>query len=121
MPKSCSVINCSNRYVKWKRIPFFTLPTVEDLRLKWLAFIDRKKETLPKEVYVCDNHFITGKISNDKINPDFVPSVQASSKNDNNNNNFRTLPTINIKISLKIVSFIFCFKTNIEAQNNYGC
>jgi len=78
MPNSCSVINCTNRFAKWKNIPFFTLPTEEERRLKWLAFINRKRGTLPKKVFVCGKHFITGKKSNDKNHPDFVPSVPST-------------------------------------------
>lgn len=75
MPKSCSVINCTNRFAKKNKIPFHTLPKEEERRLKWIAFINRKEGTLPAMVYVCGEHFITGKKSNDKNHPDFVPTI----------------------------------------------
>ncbi|XP_066913333.1 uncharacterized protein [Clytia hemisphaerica] len=108
MPKSCSVFNCTNRYVSnkvvitektkksHKNIPFHTLPTDEERRLKWIAFINRKKGTLPETVYVCGEHFITGKKSNDKNHPDYVPTINVIKKLQSSSSTTNPLPSTNL-------------------------
>ena len=81
MVKSCSAVNCSKRCVKGNKIPFYTLPKDDERRMKWLTFLNRKKGTLPKPVYICGEHFVTGQKSNDKNHPDYVPSIAKSKPN----------------------------------------
>ena len=40
-----------------------------------------KEGTLPKTVYICGEHFVTGQKSNDKNHPDYVPSITKSKPN----------------------------------------
>lgn len=91
MVKTCSVVNCPNRYISkklaesgvkkkykaYKNIPFHTLPVEEERRIKWIAFINRKPGTLPKEVYVCGEHFELGRKSNDSTHTDYIPTIPA--------------------------------------------
>ena len=59
----------------------YTLPKDDERRMKWLTFLNRKKGTLPKTVYICGEHFVTGQKSNDKNHPDYVPSIAKRKPN----------------------------------------
>ncbi|XP_021360546.1 uncharacterized protein LOC110455005 isoform X1 [Mizuhopecten yessoensis] len=78
---SCCMIGCDNNHKKlneWKTsiceehgsqihndctcllpFSFYILPSADEMRLEWIKAINR--ETLPKHVYVCSEHFVEGK------------------------------------------------------------
>ena len=57
------------------KVPFYKFPTDKDRRAAWVAFVNRKKLPNLDTSYICGHHFITGKKSQDKIHPDWVPSI----------------------------------------------
>nr|CAI5827399.1 unnamed protein product [Callosobruchus analis] len=91
MPQFCCVVNCGSRSNR-DSLHFYHIPQVlkhthrTDLnelsalrRQKWLEAIKRQdlSETKIKNARVCSKHFISGElmINTDKLNPDWVPSV----------------------------------------------
>ena len=61
MVKSCSAPNCQNRKKKGCVTPFYCVPRNKDRKRRCLTFLCRK--TLPnvEHMYVCGEHFVTGK------------------------------------------------------------
>ena len=79
MVRSCSAPNCESRANKGNKIPFYHLPVDKDRRMKWIKFLNRKNLPKLEYVLVCGRHFKSGCKSNDKLNPDFIPSISLSS------------------------------------------
>ena len=61
MVKSCSAPNCQNRGKKDCVTSLYRIPRNKDQKRRWLTFLCRK--TLPnvEHMYVCGEHFVTGK------------------------------------------------------------
>ena len=53
----CAAYNCSNSSKNNSEKTFFTLPKNECTRKAWIAAMNREEGTLPKNVYVCSDHF----------------------------------------------------------------
>ena len=51
----CAAYNCSNCSKNNPDKTFFILPKNKFTRKAWIAAIDRKEGTLPKNVYLCSN------------------------------------------------------------------
>ncbi|CAC5406744.1 unnamed protein product [Mytilus coruscus] len=81
MVVSCCVINCTTRFNNSDPKSFYRVPKKPDTRRQlWISAIKREgPEGKPWEPAdhdrVCYQHFITGQKSNDKTNPDYVPSI----------------------------------------------
>ncbi|XP_052100440.1 uncharacterized protein LOC127734547 [Mytilus californianus] len=81
MVVSCCVVNCTTRFDKDNPNSFFRVPKKPDTRRKlWISAIKRRdhdgKAWEPSDHdRVCHLHFISGQKSNDKSNPDYVPSI----------------------------------------------
>ena len=85
MPTSCVAFGCSNHNMKENKPGFFRFPNGEkneELRKKWVAACKRKNadgtpwNPVGKNVYICGDHFISGKPNRkDPLHPDYVPSL----------------------------------------------
>ena len=75
MVKSCSAIGCANRSQKGTGISFYRFPTEPTRRGQWIVALRRKNWTPTKNSWLCSEHFISGKKSEEPLCPDFVPSV----------------------------------------------
>lgn len=51
----CAAFNCSNTKRRDKDKSFFSLPSDESVKRSWIAAI--KRSSLPKQVFVCSDHF----------------------------------------------------------------
>ena len=56
---SCMFPNCNNtkHFCKNTNVRFFKVPTVANIRQKWLEVCNRSEEDLPKDPLVCSVHF----------------------------------------------------------------
>ncbi|XP_041377658.1 THAP domain-containing protein 11-like isoform X2 [Gigantopelta aegis] len=87
MVVSCCVIDCTSRFDKDNPRSFFRIPKKPEPRRKlWITAIKRasivgRQQWEPTDYdRVCYRHFITGEKSNDKNNPDYIPSVNMGYK-----------------------------------------
>ena len=55
--KSCSAVYCHNNEKKNKDKTFLTLPRDATLAKTWIAKLNREKDNLPKNVWICSDHF----------------------------------------------------------------
>lgn len=98
MPTHCCVFNCKTWQGKENGVGFYRFPVVskrsknqelnallEERKLAWVKAIYRKNFTprMIKNARVCSKHFISGKsaTAKDKLNPDWVPSVNLGYEN----------------------------------------
>ncbi|XP_071146369.1 uncharacterized protein [Mytilus edulis] len=81
MVVSCCVIKCTTIFNNGDPKSFYRVPKKPDTRRQlWISAIKREgpegKPCVPADHdRVCYRHFITGQKSNDKTNPDYVPSI----------------------------------------------
>ena len=73
--KSCCAVGCTNRHSKGSSLSFYRFPIDPERRARWIAAIKRVNWEPNKHSFLCSDHFITGKKSQDPLSPDFVPSV----------------------------------------------
>ena len=101
MPNKCSVFGCITNYTGHKKGHVFGLPNDEDLRKRWIRFINREDITELSNldyVFVCEDHFDKIFIKPGakcpklikKLNP--VPTIQTSKE-------YEHLPSLNLYIS----------------------
>ena len=61
MPLKCCIVNCRSNYVGEKEsVPVFSFPDKEkeeDLRKRWIKFINRKNWEPSDSSVICKNHF----------------------------------------------------------------
>ena len=74
MGKSCCAVGCTNRYLKTSRIPFYRFPTDPERRCQCIV-VDHKDWIPTEHSWICSAHFLSGCKSNDRVSPDYVPSV----------------------------------------------
>ena len=82
MPATCAVYGFKKRQSSSISWSFYRIPQDTDRRRKWLAFIGRKNpDGTPWKPgtgdRVCSDHFISGKKSNDPLDPDYAPSKKC--------------------------------------------
>ncbi|XP_065191536.1 uncharacterized protein LOC135822650 [Sycon ciliatum] len=75
MVKSCCAVGCANRFAKGGGKSFYKFPTNQLRRAKWIAALKRKNWQPNASSWVCSDHFVRFKKSDDPLSPDFVPSV----------------------------------------------
>ena len=75
MVKSCCAIGCTNRLTKENTLSFYRFPADIERRKLWITAINRRDWEPNKYSYVCSAHFVSGKKSDDKLSPDYVPSI----------------------------------------------
>ncbi|XP_051938225.1 transmembrane protein 182 isoform X1 [Hippocampus zosterae] len=82
MPSSCCVVGCRNRKNTHRELVFYAIPAgrhpfEKNRRKLWLEAIRRENwtEAAIKNARLCSAHFISGRVSQQYGNPDFVPSV----------------------------------------------
>ena len=75
MGKSCCAVGCTNRYSKTSAISVYGFPTDPERRRQWIAAVDRKDWVPTEHSWICGAHFVSGCKSNDRISPDYIPSV----------------------------------------------
>ncbi|KAK7119636.1 hypothetical protein R3I94_021456 [Phoxinus phoxinus] len=75
MGKSCSAIDCKNRFNKKSNLSFYRLPKAKEKRTKWIAALCRNNWNPGSETWICSCHFVSGKKSDDPLHPDYVPSL----------------------------------------------
>ena len=95
MPAKCCVVGCNMRREK-NEIKFFKFPQIQNKSVNlnelskerqkcWLKAINRKNITksMLKNWHVCSKHFISGTSANikDKLNPDWVPTLNLGYTN----------------------------------------
>ena len=76
MPVICCVVGCTNRFIKGGSIQFFRIPAEPDRKQKWIAAISRENWKPSSWSGICNSHFLSGKASNDNLDPDYVPSLK---------------------------------------------
>ena len=54
---NCSAVYCHNNKKKNKDKTFFTWPRDAALAKVWIAKLNREKDNLPKNVWICSDHF----------------------------------------------------------------
>ena len=59
---------------KMSRIPFYRFPTNPE-RCQWIAAVDHEHWIPTEHSWICGAHFISGCKNNDRVSPDYVPSV----------------------------------------------
>ena len=75
MVKSCCVVDCHNLYKKKSGISFHRFPRKVNRRERWIAAVRRENWMPNKSTWICSQHFITGKKSNNPLAPNYVPSI----------------------------------------------
>ncbi|XP_065186908.1 peroxynitrite isomerase THAP4-like [Sycon ciliatum] len=75
MVKSCCAVGCANRFAKGGGKSFYKFPTNQLRRAKWIAALKRKNWQPNASSWVCSDHFVRFKKSDDPLSPDFVPPV----------------------------------------------
>ncbi|XP_060600382.1 THAP domain-containing protein 1 A-like [Ruditapes philippinarum] len=80
MPNSCCAVGCSNHGMMKRKISFFTFPSDQERRSKWISAVKRinadGSKWLPgKYTVLCSDHFIEGKPNRDPAHPDHIPSL----------------------------------------------
>ena len=75
MVKSCCAVGCTNRHYKGCGLSFYRFPTDSYRRNKWIAAIKRENWQPKEHSWICSAYFVSRKKSDDRLSPDFVPSV----------------------------------------------
>ena len=75
MVKSCRAVGCTNRFLKGSGRSFYPFPKSKVRMTAWANAIRRKNRQPTNSSYVCSDHFARSKKSDDKLSPDFIPSV----------------------------------------------
>ena len=75
MFKSCCAVGCTNRYTKGSNLSFYRFPVDPVRRSRWVAAIKRERWEPNEHSFLCSAHFVSGKMSQNPLSPDFVPSV----------------------------------------------
>ncbi|KAL3841446.1 hypothetical protein ACJMK2_019596 [Sinanodonta woodiana] len=84
MPKICTVGGCTNHHMQKGNLSFFKFPQAEkdpERRARWVRVCGRQNldgsEWIPtaKYVYICSQHFVSGKPNSDPDHPDYIPSI----------------------------------------------
>ena len=57
MIEDCSAVYCHSNKKKNKDKTFFTLPRDAALAKIWIAKLNRAKDNLPKNIWICSDHF----------------------------------------------------------------
>ena len=57
------------------RIEFYRFSTNSEQKEKWIAAINRKNWQPSNSSRICSTHFISGKLSSDRLLPDFAPTL----------------------------------------------
>lgn len=94
MPKSCSARGCSNHHMmKEKKVSFYRFPNAikrPDRRSQWISACQRlnpdgsKWLPISKYVYICSEHFVTGRPVDEPSHVDYVPTVFSSTRQSTN-------------------------------------
>ena len=75
MVKNCCAVGCHNVYKKGSGIHFYRFPTEPDRRAKWVSAIHREGWVPTEYSWLCSEHFVTGKKSNNPLAPNFIPTI----------------------------------------------
>ena len=75
MGKCCCAVGCTSRFTKLAGIPFYRFPNDPERRQLWINAVCRKIWTPNEYSWICGRHFISGCKSNDRMSPDYVPSI----------------------------------------------
>ena len=57
MLNKCSVSGCSTNHATGEKGTVFKLPKDQNLRCKWLFFVNREYDDYQKHIFVCYKHF----------------------------------------------------------------
>ena len=74
MVKNCSAVGCTNMYKKGNGISFYRFPTNVERKRKWIAAVRWENWMPTKYSWICSQHFVTGKKSNNPLAPNYIPS-----------------------------------------------
>jgi len=77
MVKNCCVVGCHNVFIKGK-IPFYRFPSAKRYpvkRSKWIAAVKRDYWVPNSSTWICSEHFVTGKKSDDPLAPNYIPTI----------------------------------------------
>ena len=80
MVKSCCAPGCENRWSKGSSLSFYRFPADPGRRAEWVAAVRREKWEPTEHSWLCSAHFVSGSKSNDRLSPDYVPSVFSHTK-----------------------------------------
>jgi len=80
MGKSCSAIDCKNRFNKKSNISFYRLPKAKEKRTKWIDALCRNNWNPGSETWICSCHFVSGMVNVYFILPLFYQEVSLRSK-----------------------------------------
>ena len=57
MPDKCCIVGCKTNYIDGPKNSVFYFPQDEELKKKWIRFVNRKKWTPTKHSVICAEHF----------------------------------------------------------------
>ena len=75
MVKSCCAPGCENCWSKGSGLSFYHFPADPVRRAQWGAAVSRKNWEPTEYSRLCSVHFVSGSKSNDKLSPDYMPSI----------------------------------------------
>ena len=77
MPSSCCAVHCTSRYSKCKGVKLYWFPRNPQRLAAWIQAIRRDKWQPTEHSRLCGLHFISGKPSHNEKHPDYIPTVFA--------------------------------------------
>jgi len=75
MVKNCSTVGCTKVYKKDNGISFYWFPTNVERKRKWIAAVRWENRMSTKHSWICSQHFVTGKKSNNPLAPNYILSI----------------------------------------------
>ena len=75
MPKYCCAPNCTNAFIKGSGIKFYHFPTDPERKQQWITAVNRKNWHPTEYTWICSEHFVLGKKSNNQFAPNYVPTI----------------------------------------------
>ena len=76
MVKNCCAVGCNNTYRKGSGIHFYRFPRDPERKAKWISAVRRAENWTPTEYsWLCSEHFISGKKSNNPLAPNYIPTI----------------------------------------------
>ena len=74
MVKNCCVVGCHNVFKKNSDIQFYRFPTNPEKGSKCIVAFKRDDWILSDNTWICSMHFVTGKRSDNRLAPNYVPT-----------------------------------------------
>ena len=108
MVKNCCAVDCSRVYTKRSGVSFHLFPADPDQRRHWIAAVCRKNWELNEYTWLCSQHFVTGKKSDDPLAPNYIASI------------FQHVPSP-VKCSLDTRASVYSRRKGARKRRMAGC